>query len=134
PIVGPAECVAGRQLQRHYDVRLGVADPGDALDLGQHGLRQRRVTLNLDIGEDVRLPPTRVSLLHTLRPAQRRYDRLVLAGLDRYEYIGGNHLPVLRFTNSSLRRRVTAPGERRVATFRAGRWGLAGSGRRRREE
>src|SRR5262249_51993029 len=90
-------CRRGRQLQRHYDVRLGVADPADALDLGPHGLRQRRVALNLDIGEDVGLPPTRVSLLHTGNRAQRRYDRLVFAGFDRYEYIGRNHLPFLRY-------------------------------------
>src|SRR5262245_13105442 len=112
PAAGPDERpVAGPPATRYHDVRLGVADPADALHLGQHGLRQRRVALNLDICEDVRLPPTRVSLLHTLHRAQRRYDRLVLAGFDRYEYIGRNHLPVLR-----LRIRVYAGASPRPVT------------------
>src|SRR5215472_1429563 len=100
-------------------MRLGVADPGDALDFCQHGLRQGRFVLYLDIREDVRFPPTRVSLLHIGHRSDRGYDRLVLAWLNRYEHICGNHLGCPPDTTSSLGRESAAvPIAARVTTIR----------------
>src|SRR5262249_25188670 len=89
-------------------MRLGVADSCDALDFSQHGLRQGRFVLHLDVRENVRFPPTRVRLLHVGHGSERGYDRLVLAWLYRYETISGDHLACPPDTTSSLSRPAAA--------------------------
>ena len=72
---------------------FGRSHAGEVVDPVEHDFRQMAIVGYFAVREDVRLSPTRMSLLHTVERTDRFQDVLRVSGLDGNQDVrSGRHL------------------------------------------